>query len=497
MSVGFNTVISRIILSYPSNCSFVIALGYQGQLVKEYIRLAHPDLSVTFVDIQPFSGIGSGLATTFQQCKPWLERPFIFNACDTLILEPKKPPSSNWLGYSPRKNHHQYRTLKIEDFRVVDILEKSDVGLAEEVRNAYAGIAGILNVDEFWENLDRTQDSSIDQGEILGLKGLLSSGVTAEKFQWFDTGSLPEFERTKRHFSTIDDDIVLDKQNERIWFCGQRVIKYSADSNFINHRIQRAQLLEGYVPQIVASGENMYAYQHITGKVLSRQLDQSTFSAFLNHCEDFWFGHGLPTDPNGMRENAYRFYHDKTLERINDFLNMYGEESDPLVINATPVEPIADVLARIDWTALMSCEPVRFHGDLHPENILIDSKSQTFMFLDWRQDFGGSLEWGDLYYELGKIRHGLIVSHKAVKEGRYEISMSGRVQSFWIHQKSSLLECDRMLSDWIHRNGYSEKRVNLTTALIFLNIASLHQDPYARLLFALGKLMLSEELGET
>ena len=53
---------------------------------------------------------------------------------------------------------------------------------------------------------------------------------------------------------------------------------------------------------------------------------------------------------------------------------------------------------------------VNFHGDLHFENIIF-SKNK-FVLLDWRQDFNENLKVGDLYYELAKIMHGIIVSHE-------------------------------------------------------------------------------------
>ena len=37
------------------------------------------------------------------------------------------------------------------------------------------------------------------------------------------------------------------------------------------------------------------------------------------------------------------------------------------------------------------------------------------MLLDWREDLG-NLEHGDIYYDLGKIYHALIITHKKIRE---------------------------------------------------------------------------------
>jgi hypothetical protein len=42
--------------------------------------------------------------------------------------------------------------------------------------------------------------------------------------------------------------------------------------------------------------------------------------------------------------------------------------------------------------------------------------------------------------------------------------------------------------------GYEVRKVRILTALIYLNIAALHHNPYCQLLYALGKSMLFAEL---
>ena len=76
-------------------------------------------------------------------------------------------------------------------------------------------------------------------------------------------------------------------------------------------------------------------------------------------------------------------------------------------INGNIVPPISELLNLVDWDNLSSGIPTRFHGDLHFENILI-SETGNFSLLDWRQDFAGLQEYGDLYYDLAKLLHGMI-----------------------------------------------------------------------------------------
>ena len=74
----------------------------------------------------------------------------------------------------------------------------------------------------------------------------------------------------------------------------------------------------------------------------------------------------------------------------------------------------------IDWNELSNGIPGNFHGDLHFENIIINPKE--IKLLDWRQDFGSNLNYGDLYYDFAKLLHGMIVSHKFVLKNEFKIT---------------------------------------------------------------------------
>ena len=42
---------------------------------------------------------------------------------------------------------------------------------------------------------------------------------------------------------------------------------------------------------------------------------------------------------------------------------------------------------------------MNFHGDLHFENITYNKKDK-YTLLDWRDNFSGILNYGDIYYDL-------------------------------------------------------------------------------------------------
>jgi hypothetical protein len=155
------------------------------------------------------------------------------------------------------------------------------------------------------------------------------------------------------------------------------------------------------------------------------------------------------------------------------------------------------LLAKLDWYHLADGVPTRFHGDFHFENILWEPKSEMFTFLDWRQDFAGSLVRGDIYYDFAKLLHGLIVSHELIERNLFSVTWESGSIRYDFHRKQTLVDCEHAFSKWLTENEFDVNKVYLLTSLIFLNIAPLHHHPYNKLLFALGKKMLHDHLLST
>ena len=59
ITVGDKPVISRVIEKFPSSASFVILIGYKGDMVEEVVRTLHPDLDIEFVYVVLMRGSAS------------------------------------------------------------------------------------------------------------------------------------------------------------------------------------------------------------------------------------------------------------------------------------------------------------------------------------------------------------------------------------------------------------------------------------------------------
>ena len=493
VSVGARPAICHIIDKFSPQTRFVIALGYKGSLLRQFLQLAYADRQFEFVEVSPFEGPGSGLGLTVLACREHLQCPFVFCSCDTIVSEAIPAPVENWMGYSDVANAGSYRTINLVGESVREIREKRAVGAQP---HAYIGLAGIRDYATFWKSMTSGAANVIlEQGESHGLRSLLNRGSRARRFNWYDTGSVEGLAATRVAFHPEGAPNILPKSNEDIWFVGGNVIKFSADTRFIADRVKRSRRLQGYCPEIVDDTENMYKYRRVEGDTLSRIVTIPLFRKLLDHAQKFWVVKSLDTsDARAFESTCMDFYRTKTYQRVEQFHTTFDRKDSAIVINGILVPSAAELLGRVDWAGLSKGLPGNFHGDFHFENILYDQSSDRFTYLDWRQNFGGQMDIGDIYYDFAKLNHGLIVCHELISKNQFEVVETPDGVRFELLRKQVLVDCEVDFGKFLEREGYDVKRVKILTAIIYLNIAALHHYPYSLLLYYLGRSLLAQYL---
>lgn len=493
VSIANRPTLSHVIEQFPPDVEFVIALGHKGHLIREFLTLAYPNRQFYFSEVSLFEGPGSGLGLSLQTCKQLLQQPFIFISCDTLVEESIPAPDNNWMGYAEVVNLEAYRTLGLSSGSVSAIAEKGE-GKAPE-HKAYIGLAGIQDYQEFWLAMEQASQMAIETGEAHGMRSLLQHCIQAHQFTWHDVGNPTALAETRKWYREAYEPNILEKANEAIWFVGDTVIKFSGDKNFIANRVKRSAQIQGFVPEVTGSAAHMYRYPKVQGKVLSEVVTLPLFDHLLEHCISFWQTKQLtPFETSAFQATCLQFYRDKTFERVALFYKHFDRKDGNECINGKPMPELETLLNSLDWNWLANGLPGRFHGDFHFENILWSESDGRFVFLDWRQDFGGNLSTGDIYYDFAKLLHGLIISHELIAGNFYRVNWKPESIDFDFHRKQILVECERYFGSWLESNCYDRRKVWVITALIYLNIAALHHHPYSLLLYSLGKSMLKLEL---
>ena len=88
----------------------------------------------------------------------------------------------------------------------------------------------------------------------------------------------------------------------------------------------------------------------------------------------------------------------------------------------------------------------------------------------------------------------IIIDHNIVRLEKFNVNINKRNIKLDYHQSKNNKFCQKIFFDFLKMNNFSKKKVNILTALIFLNIAGLHHYPYSIFLYYLGKLSLRKAL---
>lgn len=500
LPVNFKGTISYIIEKFPKETEFVIAIGHKKETIINYLALAHPERKIRFVEVDKYIGPGTGPGYSLLQCKEYLQNPFIFYAADTLVMEEIPEPNENWFGIASVKNPEAYCTVKIKNNLIYQIDDK----IKCDNKFAFIGLAGIKDYEDFFSALDKNRE--LIGGEIQvsnGFKKLIEKKLVPIGFTWWDTGSFKNYIETNKNFSGEEKKFDFSKGDEFLYFVNGKVIKYFANEEITEKRCLRAeQNLKGLCPEIEARRNNFYTYKKIDGQTLYSVLNNQLTSDFLYWAKrELWTKKDLSQEEQIQFANACKtFYFDKTLKRIGDMEKKRSIIDSENIINGVSISSLKDLFNKIDWGYIQKGTPSNFHGDLQFDNILVTrnkiSNLQKFVLLDWRQDFGNLTDYGDLYYDLAKLYGGMILSYQLIKEGNFSFDMSGSSIYYNYLIKNDLLEAKDIFEGFIKKEGYDLNKVKTITALIFLNMSPLHNDPFDHMLYYMGKAMLHRVLNQ-
>lgn len=482
VEINHKPIISHIIENFHEDAEFFIPIGYKGLDVKNYLEIAHPNLNIKTIEIKPFEGPGSSLGKTLDIMQPYLNRPFIFCSCDTIVNTQNFNLDKNWIGWDNINENSSYRTIDVNEQNLVISMNEK---LTSDSNKAYIGLTGIKDHELFWQIFNSKNEESKSKGEVAGMD-FKEMQFEAKKFDWFDTGNPSQLSKARNQFKS-NKYSVLPKENEKIWFVNDKVIKFSTNEDFIKNRVARSKILKDFVPKVNKSTSSMYVYDFVEGSVLSNIVTDEIFALLEKELEKFWSYKKLDKkELNNFYSICSEFYKDKTYERVEAYLDRYPEDDKAFKLNDIEVMPIYELLESIDWHELINGIPSNFHGDLHFENIIFNKSSSQFKFLDWRQGFGNSLEYGDIYYDLAKLLHGIIVPHPSISSGKYSITESENKKTIAIYRSENIKNVENRFQNWIIEKKYNKNKIELLCCLIFLNIAPLHHHPYSKFLFSLG-----------
>ncbi|WDE09230.1 phosphotransferase [Thalassomonas viridans] len=494
LPINDQAIISQIIANFPADSHFVIATGYLAEQVRDFLTIAHPDLHFSFVDVPEYTGKHTGPGLSLSYCRELLQTPFYFVSCDTLWqADPALlAQEENWVGVAalPAEQQESYCNFSLLEGNVKAIYDKVAYRGQEPVKS-FTGLMYIRDYQSFWHNFQPHRLIKEEVQVSNGLSGMLSAGlkIKALDIRWTDVGTLSRYKEQVLKYSNYD----FSKTDESLYIQNGLVTKYFVDEAITANRVAKARLKPDIFPEITEQKGGFYSYRYLAGDTFYNRGSLNSFGKLLEWLEQqVW-----PTtaDNRNIKALCKKFYYDKTMQRLEMFFKKHGESyrNEAFCVNGRPLNPIREILARLNWDELIDGEAAFIHGDLQFDNIIIKDDGR-FCLLDWRQDFAGEIKVGDLYYDFAKLYGGIILNYSYIKKNLLSYQEQDNNIEFNFAQDYLSSSYIRTLEAFIESKGYSVSKVKQLVALVFLNMAPLHHYPFDKALFFLGLSRLTATL---
>lgn len=488
--VGKKPAISYIIESYPENTEFVITLGHFGDHVKDFLELVYPNKKFKFITVDKYEGVGSSLLYSIRCAKNELQCKFIFHASDTILNEETPSLEKNWLGGAKLKTSAQYRSFDVQKENVRKINEKGQINYDFN----YIGVCGIKDYDLFWNVLekvyeDRKNDSTLSDCSVIE-EMLKTTSFSFKEFKlWMDIGNTDSLNETREKCE--DKFEILDKTDESIFIFKDFVVKFFFDKSICKNRVLRSKYLNNTCPEILDFKDNFYKYSLAKGEVLSKKIDIKKFANLLNFANT-----KLWTKINEPIFNICEdFYKNKTIKRIEKSLIKHNIQDAEEKINGITIPKVLDLISQINFKNLCNGDSCKFHGDFILDNIIYNE--ENFTLIDWRQDFGGKIEYGDKYYDLAKLNHSLTLNHDILNKNLFYVKNENGEIFCDVLKSSILCDCQKVFDDFVVSHNLDKQKIEILSSLIWLNMSPLHEYPLSLFLYYFGKYNLYLNLNKS
>jgi NDP-sugar pyrophosphorylase family protein len=481
VTVGDKYAICYIINNYDKDTEFVITLGYYGNYVKDFLLLAYPETKFTFVEIDIFSGPGSSLGYSMIKAMPFLQKPFIFHCCDAIVLDKIEitDNNKNILFVYPYENSNQYTNIKGTNSIVSEINSKKHL----DFDYVYTGIAHIYDYSMFWNNLKECYDSDINNSSLSDVNAfkLMISDIEIRYTvltNWYDTGNIASYSELKKEIKS--KYCVIEKNYESLCFFDDKVIKFINDKELNNKRIIRGNHLYPLTPKILESSDNFISMEYVDGTLLSTSYEYGFIYQLLHWAKENLWNETMVNKE--FTKCCKRFYIDKTIDRLS---NLKFLESEKNKINGFTCRNVIDFIKEIPESVFLNDTFTRFHGDFILDNII--KTSDSYKLLDYRHEFDNQLYYGDIYYDLAKLRHNLFFNHDNISKNLFSIEYKDNEVFVDLKCNYFLIQQLNDFDKFVNENNYDLNKIKKLTAIIWLNMSPLYNGELSEFLFYFGK----------
>ena len=358
VNIGDKYALCYIIDNYDKNTEFIITIGHYGHLVKQFLTLAYPNYNIKFIEIDKYDGIGSSLGYSLLKSKEFLQKPFYFHCCDSIILNKISTHNDcNTLFLFNTIDGDTYSTAKVQttDNTIIHMNKKG----SKNYNYGYTGVCYIKTYDIFWKFLQSAYDINPDNFNLSDVDSIIMMLNNNIEFKYillndyYDSGNIKAINILKNCIKRQYD--VIEKPTESICFLDDKVIKFNSNIEKNKKIYLRSLNMNNTCVKIITYSDNFICMKKIHGEVISK-LNYNCINQLLNYFLTNLWNDSMVNEQ--FKENCYNFYIKKTLSRI-DLLDLENEKH---IINCVKCISIKKLVNSIDEKYYMNDTFVKFHG---------------------------------------------------------------------------------------------------------------------------------------
>lgn len=465
-------VIANIIEQFPTDTRFIIPVGYKADQVKDFCRLVYSDRNIEFVEIDDYTSASSGPGYTVSKCLEYINEPFWYIPCDTYfnesIIDKNLSEDVYFIKQVSEELSYLYTMFNIIDGRI------SEMTFKQSQPSNWFAFTGVMHIND-WKNF-KDRLLSLNNPEIIWTIELNSRIELLNT--WLDFGNIEIYRDALNKSQKYD----FTKTDEVTYICNNKVAKWWEDDTIPKKKYNKALSNLSVFPPNCLYKKNWLVYDYVPGTVVYNHHSDVVLTEMLN-----WLDKKVWVKSNiDISENALEFYKTKTINRINNFLSKYPDLQEVDTINGISVKSWNYYLDHIDWSLLTTVNLPGFtHGDLQFDNVIINDDGK-FYVIDWRHEFAGLVEIGDIYYDLAKLTGGFIIDYSQIKQNDFKIKIDDRKVILDIPSIENSEKYINLVKEFVERKNWNADKVALLIPIIFWNMAPLHTSPFDKFLWYLG-----------
>jgi len=489
-----------------------ITIGYKKEFIQEIISKQYKKkVELEFISTEFDKPPGNSIKTSISYCP---EEKLLIILGDTLIendLMKLIDKKNSFVLISQRFDKPEnWCVITRKNEKLEEIFDKEKNLTKNEEQYALVGVYYFENATSLKQILDTfNENDKLEISSIIKKYKIKNNISTESAKEWHDVGHIENYFTTKqfmlkaRYFNSLQLDgssKIVTKKSENIGKLINEIHWYKNIPDEISE----------LTPKIVDSeiSDNPFLKLEYVG--LPTLAEIWLFSEFSN---DFWFKiieklFEILAKFNKYSENVTiqeynSIYFEKTIERINELINsddlfkrIFNQEF--IFINGKKFKNWYSIKDQLELkiNELFDKEDnCLIHGDLCFSNILYDSENKNFKLIDPRGKWGHDM-YGDIKYDVAKIRHSVVGGFDTITNGLYSATYNETDGIFIdVYEPKNYEDVCKKL-DLRIKERWNLDEIKIIEGLLFISMLPLHKDHFERqlALYSIGIQRLNEVL---